>query len=295
MDYAEMIRQHELRKADVTIAVQEVPWEDTSRFGLVDVTEDMRIKMFQEKPKTNPVSNLASLGIYVFDAQTLLRRLEEDAANCESVHDFGKNILPAMLEQDKVYAHLFDGYWRDVGTIESFWQAHMEMLDPNASGLNLNRWDLRTNCHDIPLANFFPATFGRDARVCESVIGRGCVIQGTVERSVLFPGVIVGPGARITDSVIMPDSIIRDEVLIEKCVIDKGSIFERGCTIGHGNAGITNDDQPEYLHTGITLIGENVLLPQGTKVGKNVLIYPGTRPENLTSSDISCGQTIKPC
>jgi len=295
MDYAEMIRQHQQRRADVTIAVQEVPWEDTSRFGLVEVAEDMRVKRFQEKPKANPVSNLASLGIYVFDAQILLRRLEEDAANCESEKDFGKNILPAMLEQDKMYAHLFDGYWRDVGTIESFWQAHMEMLEPQKSGLDLSRWDLRTNCHDLPLSNFFPATMGKDARVSQSVIGRGCVIHGTVERSVLFPGVVVRPGARISDSVVMPDCILRDEVILETCVVDKGTVFERGCAVGKGDPEVTNREHPDYLHTGITLVGENVLLPQGTRVGKNVLIYPGTKPADLRSSDISCGQTIKAC
>jgi len=293
MDYAEMIRVHLDRKADVTLAVQEVPWEDTSRFGLVQVAEDMRVKAFQEKPKSNPLSNLASLGIYVFDAQVLLRRLEEDAANPNSQKDFGGDVLPAMLEQDKVYAHLFSGYWRDVGTIESFWQAHMELLDPELSGLFMHRWNLQTNMYDPRLGNDFPASLGKDAQVKDSIIGRGCVVEGKVERSVLFPGVRVGPGAHITESVVLPNCIISAEAIVRRSIIDSNCVLDRGCALGNPTASRPNVDYPDLLYAGISLLGQDVLLPQGASVGGNVLIYPGTRPKDLRSSHLDDGTTIE--
>lgn len=292
MDYAEMIRRHLARKADVTIAVQEVPWEDTSRFGLVEVAEDMRVKSFQEKPKTNPISNLASLGIYVFDAQILLRRLEQDAANPNSSKDFGGDVLPAMLEQDKMYAHLFEGYWRDVGTIESYWQAHMELLDPAMSKLDMANWGLHTNMYDPNLSNYYPASISRDAVVKDSVVGRGCVVEGKVERSVLFPGVRVGPGAHITESVVLPNCVIAAEAVVQRCIIDTDSIIDRGCNVGNPFAELANSDFPDLLNAGITLIGQDVLLPPGCDVGGNVLLYPGMKPQEMPASHLADGCTV---
>lgn len=292
MDYAEMIRVHLDRKADATIAVQQVPWEDTSRFGLVEVAEDMRVKAFQEKPKSNPLSNLASLGIYVFDAQVLLKRLEEDAADLNSEKDFGKNILPAMLAQDRMYGHEFKGYWRDVGTLESFWQAHMELLDPEVSGLRMSEWNLQTNMYDPHLANYFPAAIKNGAKVSDSIIGRGCIVQGTVEKSILFPGVIVGAGARITESVILPDTVIAADAVINRCIIDTDSIIDRGCAVGNPHARTVNHEFPELLNCGITLIGEKALLPPGSRVGGNVLLYPGMKPMDMPGSDVGDGLTV---
>ncbi len=292
MDYAEMIRLHLERKADATIAVQQVPWEDTSRFGLVDLAEDLRVKAFQEKPKTNPISNLASLGIYVFDAEVLLQRLEEDAADENSEKDFGKDILPAMLAQDRMYGHEFKGYWRDVGTIESYWQAHMELLDPEVSGLHIADWHLQTNMYDPHLANYFPAAIERGAAVTDSIVGRGCIIQGSVENSVLFPGVKIGPGARITESVILPNTVIAADAVINRCIIDTDSIVDRGCVVGNPTAETINLDFPDLLYSGITLIGENALLPPGSHIGGNVLLYPGMQPEDLPGSHVADGITV---
>jgi glucose-1-phosphate adenylyltransferase len=295
MDYAEMIRQHRQNRADVTVAVQPVPWEDTSRFGLVKLAEDNRVLSFQEKPKTDPISNLASLGIYVFDAQTLLRRLQEDAANAESQKDFGKNVLPAMLAQDRMFGYVFEDYWRDVGTIESFWQAHMETLEPEKSGLNLGKWGIRTNTYDPKLANYFPATIGSSASVRSSYIGRGCLVEGTVERSILFPGVRISRGARVTDSVVFPNCVIGEEAHVHRCIVDKATALDRGCVIGCTDDSIPcNIEHPDLLDSGITVIGENVLLPPGTNVGGNVLIFPSTRPTDLPGSMVSHGSTIHP-
>lgn len=292
MDYAEMIRIHQERRADVTIAVQEVPWEDTSRFGLVQVAEDMRVKAFQEKPKSNPLSNLASLGIYVFDAQVLLRRLEEDAANPDSKKDFGGDVLPAMLTQDKMYAHLFKGYWRDVGTIESFWQAHMELLDPELSGLHMARWNLQTNMYDPKLANYFPASVEKGAVVQDSIVGRGCVVEGTIERSVLFPGVRVGRGAHISESIVLPNCVIAADAAVRRSILDSGCIIDRGCQVGNPSAETPNDAYPDLLYAGISLLGQDVLLPQGTRVGGNALLYPGVKPDELPGSELGDGATV---
>jgi len=292
MDYAEMIRVHMDRKADVTLAVQEVPWEDTSRFGLVEVAENMRVKAFQEKPQINPVSNLASLGIYIFDAQILLKRLEEDAADINSEKDFGNNVLPAMLRQDRMYAHLFNGYWRDVGTIESFWQAHMEMLDPEVSGLKIDDWNLQTNMFDSNLANYFPAAIDSGAVVRDSMVGRGCIIQGRVERSVIFPGVRIGPGTHVVDSIIFPDCIIEADCSITKSIIDKYTIIDRGCRIGNPSATRHNEEYSDLLNTGISLVGEKVLLPPGSRVGGNVLLYPGLKPSEMPGSELGDGVTV---
>lgn len=295
MDYAEMIRQHLQRRAEVTVAVQPVPWEDTSRFGLVQLDEAERVVSFQEKPKKDPISNLASLGIYVFDAQLLLRRLQEDAADPTSEKDFGKNVLPAMLAQDRMYGYVFEDYWRDVGTIESYWHAHMETLHPTASRLDLGSWGIRTNTFDPKLANYFPACLGNSAGVKESYIGRGCVVEGTVERSVLFPGVRVGRGAHVVDSVILPNCVIGEESRVHRCIVDKATAFDRGCVIGAGeDFTVSNQDFPDLLNTGITVIGENVLLPPGTTLGRNVLVFPSVRPSDLPGSQVQTGSTIQP-
>jgi glucose-1-phosphate adenylyltransferase len=295
MDYAEMIRQHNQRRADVTVAVQPVLWEDTSRFGLVQLAEDGRVLRFQEKPKSDPISNLASLGIYVFDAQTLLRRLQEDAADPNSQKDFGKNVLPAMLAQDRMYGYVFDGYWRDVGTIESFWHAHMETLEPATSRLELAAWGLRTNTYDPRLSNYFPATIASTATVRQCFIGRGCVVEGTVEKSVLFPGVRVGRGAHVIDSVIFSNCVIGEEAQVRRCIVDKATAIDRSCAVGSSaQETVANQEVPDLLDSGITVVGENVLLPPSTAVGANVLIYPSTRPIDLPSSQIGDGMTIRP-
>lgn len=292
MDYAEMIRVHVENKADATLAVQEVPWEDTSRFGLVQVADDMRVRSFQEKPKKDPISNLASLGIYIFDAQVMLKRLEEDAADINSEKDFGKNILPNMLNQDRIYAHVFKGYWRDVGTIESFWQAHMELLDPDSSGLRVGEWNLQTNMFDPRLANYFPAAIESGAVVRDSIIGRGCLIQGHVERSVLFPGVKVGAGARVVESIVMPECVIAADAAVDRCIMDEGAIIDRGCRIGNSSARTPNVDYPDLLYGGISLIGEYALIPPGSRIGGNVLIFPGMQPGEMPGSEIADGVTV---
>ncbi len=290
MSYAEMIRLHRQRKADLTIAMQQVPWEETSRFGIADMAEDGRIRRFQEKPKKDPVSNLASLGIYVFDAEVLLRRLREDAANPESSHDFGKDIIPAMLAQDRVCGYEFDGYWRDVGTIQSLWDTNMEALDP-ASGLDLAHWELRTNYFEPHPHHEVPALIGTGASVRNAHVARGCVIEGEVENCILFPGVRVGRGASIRDSILMSGTAVGDETRVDRAIIDKNCRIDRACTIGAG-PNTLNEEHPNLLDTGITVIGKSAVLPQGTTLGRNVLVDPDVAPLDLPGSDVPSGATI---
>ncbi len=290
MNYQKMIDLHRARKADVTLAVQQVPWEETSRFGVMQLDEDSRVKRFQEKPKQDPISNLGSLGVYVFDAEVLLRRLAEDAADPTSNHDFGKNIIPAMIAQDKVYGYEFDGYWRDVGTISSLMDTNMETLDP-ASGLDLAAWQLRTNYFEPNARNEVPAMMGPAASVSNSHVPRGCVVHGHVENSILFPGVRVGKGAEIRNSIIMNNTFIAENVTIENTIIDKACLIDRGSQIGIGPI-VVNHEHPTILDTGITVMGKGVKLPPGTKVGRNVLIFPEVGPTDLPGSEIAGGQTI---
>lgn len=292
MDYQKMIQFHKSKRADVTIALQEVPWEETSRFGLAEIGEDDAIKRFQEKPKENPVSNLASLGIYVFDTETLLRRLHEDSGDENSSYDFGKNIIPAMMAQDRVFGYVFDGYWRDVGTIQSYWEANMECLIPG-SGLDLVNWGLRTNYFDKRLANELPARIARHAKLADSFVSRGCVIEGEVQHCVLFPGVQVAKGAQVTDSILMANVSIGEECHVDKMIIDKNCQIGRGSVIGIGE-NIPNEAFPSYLENGISVLGKAVSLPRGTRLGRNVLVFAGAGPEDLPQGDIASGMTIQP-
>ncbi|MCX7717397.1 MAG: sugar phosphate nucleotidyltransferase [Candidatus Sumerlaeaceae bacterium] len=291
MDYLQMVDFHVKSRADATVALQEVPWEETSRFGLVQIAENGRVTAFQEKPKSNPVSNLASLGIYIFNADILLRRLAEDAADPTSDNDFGKNILPAMQAQDRLFGWVFDGYWRDVGTIESYWQANMETLDPS-SGLDLARWDVRTNYFDPRPGNDLPARICRGGRVRHSHIARGCVIEGEVENSIVFPGVHIGRNSVVRDSVIMNNCEIADDCLVDRAILDKDCVVDRSSRVGAGDNTV-NKEFPHLLDSGITVLGKNVLLPPGTVLGRNALVFPGVRPEDLPGSEIESGATVR--
>ncbi len=291
MDYAEMIALHRERKADLTIAMQRVPWEETSRFGVAETDSSGRIIRFQEKPKSNPVSNLASLGIYVFTTDVLLRRLAEDAENENSKHDFGMNVIPSMLERDKVYAYEFSGYWRDVGTIQSYWDTNMEALDPK-SGLDLVAWNLRTNFFETRPANELPARFAPSASVNNSYIARGCVVEGTVENSILFAGVHVEKGAIVRDSIVMNNSLVGPQCHVERAIVDKNVVLEPHCRIGQGDRSVPNKEFPHLLDTGLVVIGKNAHLPQGLEVGHNVLIFPDVNAGDFTSGQVPDGSTV---
>ena len=231
MNYDKMLEFHKQKKADATIAVIDVPIEEASRFGIMNTREDHSIYEFEEKPKV-PKSTLASMGIYIFNWKTLKKYLREDELDRFSSNDFGKNIIPKMIKDNlKMMAYPFEGYWKDVGTIQSLWEANMDLLDED-NKLNLydKEWKIYSS-NQVSIAQYI----GEEALIKNSLIVEGCTVYGNVEDSVLFQGVKIGKKAIIKDSVIMPNASIGDNVIIEKAIIGSDAIIRKGCRIGDGN------------------------------------------------------------
>ncbi len=218
MDYNDMLEYHIKEEADVSISVIEVPWEEASRFGIMNTNKNMEVTKFEEKP-LYPKNNLASMGIYIFKWSVLKEFLEMDDRNPESSHDFGKDVIPLLLEEKKkLIAYPFKGYWKDVGTVKSLWEANMDLLQED-SGLNL--FDYNQRIYSVN-PNQPPQYISPTANIHESLINEGCVIEGNIDHSVIFQGVHVEEGSIIKDSVIMPDAVIGKNVYIERAIIPEG-------------------------------------------------------------------------
>jgi glucose-1-phosphate adenylyltransferase len=234
MDYSDMIQCHRANEADATIAVMPVPIEEASRFGILATDEHDRVTDFVEKP-ANPPSNLASMGIYVFSWEKVRRYLEEDAANPDSSNDFGKDVIPAMLGNgERLFAYRFEGYWRDVGTIDSLWEANMDLLE-DASGLDLadDTWKIYSRNPNLPAARI-----GAGAALEECMISEGCDVEGAVKHSVLFQGVTVGDGATVVDSVVMRGAVIGAGAVVERAVIAENARIGDGAHVGEAGGEI---------------------------------------------------------
>lgn len=227
MNYRKMLEFHKKNEADVTVATLKVPWKEASRFGIMKTDDNLKIVEFQEKPE-QPKSNKASMGIYIFSKDVLEKYLKYDAPLQDSEHDFGKNIIPKMLEDGiSLYAYPFEGYWKDVGTIDSLWEANMDMLRDN-SGLDLNNreWRIYSGIKALP-----PHYIGEEAVVKNSVIGEGALIEGNISNSVIFYDVVIEQGAEVKDSVIMPGTIVKAGAKIQKAIIGEKCIIEAGSDI----------------------------------------------------------------
>ncbi|WP_270181987.1 glucose-1-phosphate adenylyltransferase [Alkalihalobacillus sp. CinArs1] len=235
MDYSEMLDYHEEKGADATIAVLEVPWNEANRFGIMNTDDDDRIVEFQEKP-AEPKTNLASMGVYIFSWKALEKYLTEDEQNPNSSNDFGKDIIPAMIEDQKdLYAYSFSGYWKDVGTLQSLWEANMDLLDDDPDLiLNDPSWRIYSVNPNQP-----PQYIAPKANVSRSLVNEGCVVYGDVYRSVLFYGVHVGLGTTIKNSIIMPDVKIGANVKIENAIIESGTVIEDGMELGNKDGSIS--------------------------------------------------------
>lgn len=230
MDYNKMLKYHEEKKADATLAVIPVTYEEASRFGIMNTNDDNSVYEFEEKPK-NPKNNMASMGIYIFNWQVLKKFLKEDQLEKTSSNDFGKNIIPSMLNSGKkLMAYPFDGYWKDVGTIDSLWEANMDLLSPNNT-LNIHdtKWRIYTVNPMRP-----PQYMGSHADVKGSFVVEGCTVFGKVSNSVLSAGVYVGKNTVIKDSVIMANTKIGDNVVIEKAIVGGDVIIRKNSKIGNG-------------------------------------------------------------
>lgn len=234
MNYNTLLKYHEEKDADVTIAAMEVPWDEANRFGILNTNEDNKIVEFDEKPE-NPKNNMASMGIYMFKWHSLRKYLIRDHEDEGSENDFGKNVLPLMLEKGKqMYAWLFDGYWKDVGTVKSYWEANMDLLDRNNKlGLHDRSWRIYTRNMNLP-----PQYIANGATVRNSLVNEGCIIEGEVINSILSPGVIVEKGAKVTDSVILSNSIVKEGASVHKSVVLENIIIACDEKIGEKEDGI---------------------------------------------------------
>ena len=257
MDYSKMLEFHKEKQSDCTMAVMEVPWEEASRFGIMACDEDKKIYEFAEKPK-EPKSNLASMGIYIFTWSKLKKYLEEDEANPESENDFGKNVIPAMLQNgERMYAYAFQGYWKDVGTIDSLWEANMDLLDPNVPlDLYDDAWKIYARNPVMP-----PQYVAEGAVTQNSMISEGCIVEGDVDFSILFAGVTVEKGAVVHDSIIMPGSVIKAGAVVEYSIVAENVVVGENAQVG---------DRPENIEDkanwGVTVIAKGIHIGKNAKV-----------------------------
>ena len=261
MDYSKMVARHKEADAACTISVMEVPWAEAPRFGIMSVNADDMITEFAEKPK-EPKSNLASMGIYVFSWKALRQYLTEDEADPGSENDFGNNIIPNMLNnQERMAAYRFDGYWKDVGTLESLWDANMDMLAPE-SGLDLRdqSWPIYARSVSAP-----PAFLGAGSRVTHSAMNRGSVLEGTVENSVLSPNVTVGEGAAVRYSVLFPGVVVEPGAVVEYAILGENCRIGRDCHVGG-----TPENTPEGW--GLTVLAPQCELPEGRTVRAGIML-----------------------
>ncbi|MDZ7263659.1 MAG: glucose-1-phosphate adenylyltransferase subunit GlgD [candidate division KSB1 bacterium] len=286
MDYRAIISFHDQTNADITIAVREVPIENAHQFGIAITDSQNQIIDWEEKPQ-RPKSNLASMGIYVFKTDFLIHALEN-----RSGHDFGKNVIPDNISSHKVMAFRFQGYWQDVGTIQSYWEANMDILSPQ-SDLKLRDWKCRTNLEEEGLLGDRPPSYiAACASISNSIISPSCRIEGEVVHSILSPGVVIRKGALVQDSVIMHDTVIGENCRLDHVIVDKDVIIEPDCQIGIGANTCANQKFPTHLSSGLTVIGKNSHLPAGMEIGRNCIINALTQPESFDSRQLKCGATI---
>ncbi len=258
MDYAAMLSAHKKNGADCTIAVLNVTLEEATRFGIMTSDETGRIREFEEKP-ANPKSTQASMGIYIFSYQKLKKYLIEDEENENSSNDFGKNIIPAMLENgEKLFAYPFVGYWKDVGTISSLLEANMDLLgNPPKFNLHDKNWRIFSRTSALP-----PQYLGEGSEVINSIVTEGCEIYGKVENSVLFAGVTVEAGATVKDSVIMSGSVIKSGATVNRSILDENVTVESGAYVG---AKSTKSDK-------ISVLGEGALVKEGARIDAGAML-----------------------
>jgi glucose-1-phosphate adenylyltransferase len=290
MAYDKLVDFHRAHQAEVTVPVTTVPWEDAPRFGTLFLDDDDRVVAFDEKP-AEPRSNLISMGIYVFSREALLQALVEDAARADSRHDFGGDVLPRLVADPvrQVYAHRFEGYWRDVGTIQSYFDANMDLLE-DLPDLNLYDPALRIRTERAP----YPSVkVGPDARATRSLLSVGCIINGTVEHSVLSPGVYVEKGATVRDSIIFDDTRVEAGAVIERSIVDKEVLVGANARVGAGDDMTPNQERPDIVHSGISVIGKRAVVTRSLTIGRNCVIGPGVTAYGTADGSIPSGATLR--
>lgn len=282
MDYEQLLDYHKEKGADVTIAVMQVPMDEAKRFGIVVADEDGRINEFQEKPD-QPKSDLASMGIYIFKADLLFEALEElkDVSGC----DFGKHVIPYAYEQGKrIFAYQFNGYWKDVGTLQSYWEANMELIDI-VPEFNLYEefWKIYTKQETLS-----PQYVGSNAVIERSLITKGTEIYGTVKNSVIGSGAVIEEGAEVCDSIVMEGCVVKAGSKLYKAIVAENTVIGQNCEIGVGEYRDNEVDQRVYC-SDLAVIGEKSVIPDGVKIGKNTAIWGETTVEDYPNGTLQSG------
>ena len=263
MDYSRMLRFHKEKNADCTIAVIDVPMEEASRFGIMSCDEDMKIFQFEEKPK-NPTSTLASMGIYIFNWKKLRYYLEKDEKTEGSAKDFGKNIIPDMLANNEgMFAYTFDSYWKDVGTIDSLWEANMDLINPNVPlELHDKSWKIYSRTPILP-----PHFIADTALVQNSLVTEGSSVSGKVDFSVIFAGVTVEEGAEVYDSIVMPGAVIKKGAKVQYSIIAENTVIGENASVG-----VRPEETDDKDNWGVSVVGANLEISPNTVIGAKAMI-----------------------
>lgn len=287
MDYAKMLDAHKKNGADATISVFEVPLDEASRFGIMNTDENSKIYEFEEKPSA-PKSNLASMGVYIFNWDMLRDYLIRDDLDPESNNDFGKNIIPTMLAEGRaMYAYAFSGYWKDVGTIQAYWESNMDLIE-RVPDFNLfeRDWKIYTTNPVKPTHYVGPT-----GSIKKSIVAEGCMVYGTIRNSIIFPGVYIAEGAVIEDSIIMSNTRIGTNAHILKSILSENVVVGNDVKIGFGEF-VVNEDKPGIYNCGISVIGEAARIPNQTEIGKNVMVERAVTEQDFNALLIPSGKSI---
>ena len=282
MDFRPFIALHRSRGADLTVAVRTVPLAEADRFGILELGDGGRVTRFVEKPP-RPTSNLVSMGVYAFNWPLLREVLSAERL------DFGRDVLPAMVEGGRgVYAYEYRGYWQDIGTVDAYWQASMDLLRENPPmDLYETGWLIYTRSEERA-----PARIGAHATVTQSMISHGCVIEGSVDHSILSPGVRVGAGAVVRDSIVMFDTEIGPGAIVDRAIVDKEVVIGAHARVGDGNVLRPNRSEPERLFSGLTLVGKQARVPAQARIGRNCRIDPYVTEADFPRRRVAAGDTV---
>lgn len=286
MDYSKVLDFHKANNADCTITAKVVEMEEASRFGILNADSNKKIVEFEEKPK-NPKSNLASMGIYIFNTEVLLHYLENTFA--EDL-DFGKHIIPKLIEEKKVFAYEYSDYWKDVGTYDSYLEANLDMtktVDKIELDMYDPSWRIHTRSEERPAVKI-----GSKAKVKQSLISNGCIIAGEVEKSILSPGVVIKPGAIVRNSIIFNDTVIEEGAIVEGAILDKKIHIGKDCKIGFGEDYTPNLDKPDVLSSGLNVVGKGVSIPDGVTIERNCRIFSNVKENEFEGKIIKSGSTL---
>lgn len=286
MDYRAMITFHREKKADLTIAMTKVPWQEIGNYGIASIDAEQKVIHWQEKPRVAR-SNLASMGIYVFNVRFL-----EEILSRRNGDDFGYNIIHKAIQKNRVYAYPFEGYWADVGTLHAYWSSNLEALNPKFQLRPFNQLrDSNSAQEDLTTHETSPF-IGKNAYIKNSFISNGAVVEGTVARSIIYPGVHIKKNATIIDSIIMHDSVIELDTFLFQVIADQRTIVDRGAQIGMGECTSPNKKYPEHVFTGLSLIGKQAHIPANTKLYRNTIVEPLADKESFAHQKLEVGSYI---